>query len=92
LQSRIPILFESCEIGDEFHYVLQCPNFVTERKIIIPKILFNRPSALKLSSLLRPTSIGNLWLDVLNLQKVNLFLSFNTSKYFSNLKFDLNNL
>jgi hypothetical protein len=40
----------------------------------------------------RPTLIGNLWLDVLNLQKVNLFLSFNTSKYFSDLKFDLNNL
>jgi hypothetical protein len=37
----------------------------------------------------RPTSIGNLWLDVLNLQKVNLFLSFKTSKYFSNLKSDL---
>jgi len=28
----------------------------------------------------RPTSIGNLWLDVLNLQKVNLFLSFKMSK------------
>ena len=44
-------LCQSCEIGEEFHYVLQCPNFVTERKIIIPKILFNRPSTLKLSSL-----------------------------------------
>ena len=44
-------LCQFCEIGDEFHYVLQCPNFVTERKIIIPKILFNRPSTLKLSSL-----------------------------------------
>ena len=40
----------------------------------------------------RPTSIGNLWLDVLNLQKINLFLSFKTSKYFSNLKSDLNNV
>jgi hypothetical protein len=35
-------LCQSCEIGDEFHYVLQCPNFVTERKIIIPKILFQQ--------------------------------------------------
>jgi hypothetical protein len=55
---------QSCEIGDEFHYVLQCPNFVTERKIIIPKILFNRPSALKLSSLFnkkKPETIRKLW-------------------------------
>jgi hypothetical protein len=28
----------------------------------------------------RPTSIGNLWLDVLNLQKVNLFLSFKSQQ------------
>ena len=57
-------LCQSCEIGDEFHYVLQCPNFVTERKIIIPKILFNRPSALKLSSLFnkkKPETIRKLW-------------------------------
>ena len=49
--NRLCQLCQSCEIGDEFHYVLQYPNFVTERKIIIPKIFFNRPSTLKLSSL-----------------------------------------
>ena len=40
-------LCQSCEIGDEFHYVLQCPNFVTERKIIIPKILFQQTKRIK---------------------------------------------
>jgi hypothetical protein len=38
---------QSCEIGDEFHYVLHCPNFVTERKIIIPKILFQQTKRIK---------------------------------------------
>ena len=49
--SRLCQLCQSHEIGDEFHYVLQCPNFVTERKNLIPKYFFNRPNALKLSSL-----------------------------------------
>ena len=40
--NRLCQLCQSCEIGDEFHYVLQYPNFVTERKIIIPKILFQQ--------------------------------------------------
>ena len=62
--NRLCQLCQSCEIGDEFHYVLQCPNFVTERTIIIPRILFNRPSALKLSSLFnkkKPQTIRKLW-------------------------------
>jgi hypothetical protein len=44
---------ESVQIntGDEFHYVLQCPNFVTDRKNLIPKYFFNRPNTLKLSPL-----------------------------------------
>ena len=49
--NRLCQLCQSHEIGDEFHYVLQCPNFVTERKNLIPKYFFNRPNALKLSSL-----------------------------------------
>ena len=28
--NRLCQLCQSCKIGDEFHYVLQCPNFVTE--------------------------------------------------------------
>jgi hypothetical protein len=49
--NRLCQLCQSREIGDEFHYVLQCPNFVTDRKNLIPKYFFNRPNTLKLSSL-----------------------------------------
>ena len=45
--NRLCQLCQSCEIGDEFHYVLQCPNFLTERKIIIPKILFQQTKRIK---------------------------------------------
>ena len=64
---RLPI-----EVGrDEFHYVLQCPNFVTERKNLIPKYFFNRPNALKLSSLFnkkKPETIRKLCklIDIIN--------------------------
>ena len=59
------------EIGDEFHYVLQCPNFVTDRKYLIPKYFFNRPSTLKLSSLFnkkKPETIRKLCqlIDIIN--------------------------
>jgi hypothetical protein len=33
--NRLCQLCQSREIGDEFHYVLQCPNFVTDRKNLI---------------------------------------------------------
>ena len=49
--NRLCQLCQSGEIGDELQYVLQCPNFTTVRKKLIPKYLFNRPNALKLSSL-----------------------------------------
>ena len=49
--NRLCQLCQSGEIGDELHYVLQCPNCATVRKKLIPKYLFNRPNALKLSSL-----------------------------------------
>ena len=45
--NRLCQLCQSCEIGDEFHYVLQCPNFVTERTIIIPRILFQQTKRIK---------------------------------------------
>ena len=38
--NRLCQLCQSREIGDEFHYVLQCPNFVTDRKKSNSKILF----------------------------------------------------
>ena len=64
-------LWQSREIGDEFHYVLQCPNFVTDRKNLIPKYFFNRPNTLKLSSLfskMKPETIRKLCklIDIIN--------------------------
>jgi hypothetical protein len=46
-RNRLCQLCQSCEISDELHYVLQCPNFVAERKIIIPKILFQQTKRIK---------------------------------------------
>ena len=40
--STLYALCQTCEIGDEYHYVLQCPTFAIERKYI--NIFFNRPS------------------------------------------------
>ena len=70
-QNRLCQLCQSREIGDEFHYVLQCPNFVTDRKKSNCKILFNRPNTLKLSSLFnkkKPETIRKLCklIDIIN--------------------------
>ena len=59
------------QVVDEFHYVLQCSNFVTERKNLIPKYFFTRPNALKLSSLFnkkKPETIRKLCklIDIVN--------------------------
>jgi hypothetical protein len=58
-------------IDDEFHYVLQCPNFVTDRKNLIPKYIFNRTNTLKLSSLFnkkKPETVRKLCklIDIIN--------------------------
>jgi hypothetical protein len=69
--NRLCQLCLSREIGDEFHYVLQFPNFATERKNLIPKYFFNRPKTLKLSSLFnkkKPETIRKLCklIDIIN--------------------------
>ena len=58
--NRLCQLCQSREIGDEFHYVLQCPNFVTDRQNLIPKYFFNRPNTLKLSSLFNKKKPGTI--------------------------------
>ena len=35
------------ELGDEFHYILECPFFEQDRKIHIPKYYYSRPHVLK---------------------------------------------
>jgi hypothetical protein len=69
--NRLCHLYQSHEVGDEFHYVLQRPNFVTESKNLIPKYFFNRPNASKLSSLFnkkKPETIRKLCklIDIIN--------------------------
>jgi hypothetical protein len=69
--NRLCHLCQSREIGDEFHYVLQCPNFVSDRKNLIPKYCFIKPNTLKLSLLFskkKPETIGKLCklIDIIN--------------------------
>ena len=40
------------ELGDEFHYILDCPFFEQDRNIYIPKYYYSRPNVLKYSLLL----------------------------------------
>ena len=45
-------LCEKNDIGDEFHYLLICPTFDTERKTLIKPYYFRRPNILKFRELL----------------------------------------
>ena len=45
-------LCEKNDIGDEFHYLLICPTFDTERKTLIKPYNFRRPNILKFRELL----------------------------------------
>jgi hypothetical protein len=40
------------ELGDEFHYILDCSFFEQDRKICIPKYCCSRPNVLKYKLLL----------------------------------------
>jgi hypothetical protein len=40
------------ELGDEFHYILDCPFFEQYRNIYIPKYYYSRPNVLKYKLLL----------------------------------------
>ena len=44
------------DIGDEFHYLLSCPRFLTERKNFLGNYLSHRPNILKFESAINPTS------------------------------------
>lgn len=45
-------LCENESVGDEFHYVLECPFFVRERQRLIPTAFYSRPNILKYHNLL----------------------------------------
>ena len=45
-------LCESNDIGDEFHFLLICPTFATERKSLLKPYYFRRPNIIKYKELL----------------------------------------
>ena len=50
--SRICTHCHKNELGDEFHYILDCPFFEQDRNIYIPKYYYSRPNVLKYKLLL----------------------------------------
>ena len=52
--------FCETDIGDEFHYLLCCPNFKEERKHFINSKYYVRPSTFYLHKLFKQTKGGNL--------------------------------
>ena len=51
------------EIGDEFHYLMKCEYFTTERKVFLKRYYFTRPNSQKFASLLnceKPAVLKNL--------------------------------
>ena len=52
LTERKCTLCETNDIGDEYHYLLICPTFVTERNSLLKPYYFRRPNILKYKQLL----------------------------------------
>jgi hypothetical protein len=48
------------EVGDEFHYIFKCTNFIDERKKYIKKYYYNRPNTLKFSELFNTSKLKEL--------------------------------
>ena len=65
-------LCDSAEAGDEFHYILNCKSFISERKSLINKYYYTRPNVIKFQKLFQTKSIK----DLSNLAKfTNVILS-----------------
>ena len=48
------------DIGDEYHYLLKCPQFYDIRKIYIKSYYYNRPNMIKFTQLLASENIPEL--------------------------------
>lgn len=57
LNERMCTYCNKGEIGDEFHFILQCPNFSQSRKKFIDKCYYERPNVLKFSNLMSTQNI-----------------------------------
>lgn len=60
LSERKCLLCQSNQIGDEFHYLLECSFFLNERKQFVEPYYFRRPNILKYSQLLNITNESKL--------------------------------
>ncbi len=61
--SNICTLCNANEVGDEFHYIFKCTNFIDERKKHIKKYYYNRPNIIKFAELFntsKPKELSNL--------------------------------
>ena len=53
---RICTLCNMKVMGDEFHYLFQCPFFEKDRKLLLKKYFIKRPSSFKMNQLFNTTS------------------------------------
>ena len=52
LGERFCTLFNNCQIGDEFHYILECDNIQKIRKYFLCNYYFQRPNVIKFTELM----------------------------------------
>ena len=58
---RVCVKCTQSDIGDEFHYIFNCPFFVDQRRTYVPKYCHIHPSALKFKSIMNDkTKLVNL--------------------------------
>ena len=58
-------------IGDEYHTVLECPHFITERRKYVKRQFYNHPNTLKFESLMNCTN-KNVLANLCNFVKIIL--------------------
>ena len=62
------------DIGDEYHYLLSCPHFTTERAKYIKKTCWQKPSAIQLERLMNNTNSDDF-------RKLSMFVKFILSTF-----------
>ena len=46
-KSNVCLLCNTGEVGDEYHYILMCPNLALERKQLVKRYYYNKPNTVK---------------------------------------------
>jgi hypothetical protein len=63
--NRLCNICGSVDVEDEFHFILKCPAYISQRKSFIKKYYFNKPSVFKLVQLLSVQNVK----ELINLRK-----------------------